>query len=507
MVSPSMKYCGVMLDSARLTEKHAFYFDLLPHLATWGYNTIWWHFTDDQGCSLRFDTRPELASRGAFSKQEIKEFVARAQDCGIEVIPELESFGHMGYITKLKEYHHLFEAVEGKRFGAICPSHPETLEILEDLIREVSELFTSEYIHAGFDEVNFGSCPRCRERLTKEKPWEIFAQHAETVRGIMAKNGKKMMMWGDHLTSEKELADRLPKDITICDWQYFDVNVSSVAYLLEKGFDVICCPALTNFFKVIHPRESNLQNIKDFATVAANFQSAGALGIMNTVWCPYRYLQGAVVHGIALGASVFRNGGMEQESFSEEFAADYFGMNDAHAVGQAIRTLYAVVPELLLVKSLAPLDWDEFEPLAAIEVHECERMGKKATEILNTLQANRACVRRNINIYDDILMTTELVAGLALNGNDIKRLFEIVTLYDLQKGIPREPRVQELLLALADRTRFLHARARECWDRTRFEDEPERDGREHIHQHDASLLYRLGTTARFFEKLIPDEGA
>ena len=130
MTSASLKYYGVMLDSARLTEKHSFYFDLLPYLAKWGYNTIGWHFTDDQGCSIEFDSRPELASRGAFSKQEIEEFVALARECGIEVIPELESFGHMGYITKLEKYRHLFEAIEGKQFGAICPSHPETLEIL-----------------------------------------------------------------------------------------------------------------------------------------------------------------------------------------------------------------------------------------------------------------------------------------------------------------------------------------------------------------------------------------
>ena len=499
-----MKYCGVMLDSARLTERHSFYFDLLPYLAEWGYNTIWWHFTDDQGCSLRFDTRPELASEDAFSKREIREFIARARELGIEVIPELESFGHAGYITRLPEYRHLFEAVGDKRFGAICPSNPETLEILEDLIGEVAELFPSQYIHAGFDEVNFGSCPRCRERLEDEKPWEIFAEHVETVRGIMAKHGKKMMMWGDHLTSEPELADRIPKEIVICDWQYFDVDASAVAGLLEKGFDIVCCPALTNFFKVIHPVESNLRNIKDFANVAADSGSPGVLGLMNTVWCPYRFFQGAIVHGIALAASVFRNGGLEKEGFSEEFAADYFGAADAKAVGEAIRSLYTVVPELLLVKSLAPLNADEFDTLGSMEIQECERMGKDATEILATLRASRDRVTRNVVHFDDIIATMEIVAGLARNGEDIRQLFEIVTMDDLLEGSSREPRVRDPLRSLADRTGSLHAMALDCWNRTRFEDDPDRDGRMHIHAYDASILYRLRTAAQFFEKLIPE---
>ena len=497
-----MKYFGVMLDSARLTETHSFYFDLVPYLAKWGYNTIWWHFTDDQGCSLKFDTRPELASQGAFSKQEMKEFISCAHDHGIEVIPELESFGHMGYITRHEEYSHLSDAVEGKHFGAICPSNPGTLEILEDLIGEVAELFTSECIHAGFDEVNFGSCPRCQERLREEKHWEIFARHVEKVQDIMARNGKKMMMWGDHLVSEAELADRIPKDIVICDWQYFDVEASSVTGLLEKGFDVICCPALTNFFKVIHPRESNLQNIDAFSRVARSMQSESVVGMMNTVWCPYRFLQGAVVHGIALGASIFLNDSVERNSFAQKFAADYFGVSDAQAIGHAIGTLYTVVPDLLLVKSLAPLNRNEFDTLGNMELKECERMGREAKKILTTLQANRPHVSRNINHYDDLIVTTEIIAGLALNGEDIRQLFEITTMDDLVAGTCRDPQARELTGSLADRTRSLHARALECWNRTRFEDEPDRDGRAHINPFDASLLYRLHTAAEFFENLV-----
>jgi hypothetical protein len=507
VTSPSMKYYGVMLDSARLTEKHSFYFDLLPYLAKWGYNTVWWHFTDDQGCSLQFDTRPELASKGAFTKQEIKEFIALAADHGIEVIPELESFGHAGFITKLPKYRHLFDAVEGRHFGAICPSNSETLEILEDLIREVAELFPSEYIHGGFDEVNFGSCPRCQERLEKKKRWEIFAQHVETIKEIMARHGKKMMMWSDHLITEKELADRISNDIVICDWQYFDVETSNITGLLEKGFDVICCPALTNAFKVIHSRESNLQNIKDFTTVAEDNHSANMLGLMNTVWCPYRFLQGVAVHGIAVAARIFRNGGEEPEEFSEEFTVDYFGVSDAQAVGRAIRSLYAVVPELMLVKSLIPLNDGEFEPLSAMEIQECKRMGREAKEIGDTLLTNRPHVSTNINHYDDIVATAEIIAGLALNGEDIRQLFDTVTMDDVLKGDIRDPRAQELLRSLAERSRSLHAWALECWNRTRFEDEPDRDGRVHIYSYDASILYRLETAAEYFGNLVADAGA
>jgi hypothetical protein len=496
-----MKYVGVMLDSARLTERHSFYFDLVPYLAKWGYNTVFWHFTDDQGCSLEFDSRPEIASRGAFSKREMADFISCARDHGIEVIPELESFGHTGYITSHEEYGHLSDAVEGKHFGAICPSNPESLEILEDLIGEVAELFTAEYVHAGFDEVNFGSCPRCQERLKREKPWQLYARHVETIQEMLAKHGRKMMMWGDHLASRPELADRIPKNIIICDWQYFDVESSHLTRLLDTGFDVICCPALTNFFKVIHPRESNLQNLRDFTKVAGSLQSANIIGMMNTVWCPYRLLQGAVVHGIAIGGTIFRSDSTDKGSFSRGFADDYFGVADARAVGDAIGALYNVTPELLLVKSLVPLHRDEFDTLNAMEIEECRRMRREAKKILDTLQANRPYVSRNGTHYDDLLATTEIITGLARNGEDIRQLFELTTMEAVLDGSCRDPRARELLNSLAERTRSLHARARACWNRTRFEDEPDRDGRAHINPFDASLLYRLQTAAGFFEEL------
>ena len=131
-------------------------------------------------------------------------------------------------------------------------------------------------------------------------------------------------------------------------------------------------------------------------------------------------------------------------------------------------------------------------------------MGMESGEIAGTLRANRPQVSKNIHHYDDIVATAEIIAGLALNGEDIRQLFDTVTMDDVLKGNLRDPRAQELLRSLAERSWSLHARALECWDRTRFEDEPDRDGRIHIYSFDASILYRLKTAAEFFENLMAD---
>lgn len=152
---------GMMLDPARLTERHEFYFGLLPQLADWGYNTLWWHFMDDAGFALRLQSHPELASPFAFSRAETARLVRQAARHGIEVVPEVECLGHALSITALPRYARLFNG-EPHGHNAVCPSHPDTLPLIRDIIEEVAALFHSPYFHAGLDEANLGDCPRCR---------------------------------------------------------------------------------------------------------------------------------------------------------------------------------------------------------------------------------------------------------------------------------------------------------------------------------------------------------
>lgn len=50
---------GVMLDPARTPEKISYYKKCLEFCSDWGYNTLFWHFTDDQGCRLKFESHPK----------------------------------------------------------------------------------------------------------------------------------------------------------------------------------------------------------------------------------------------------------------------------------------------------------------------------------------------------------------------------------------------------------------------------------------------------------------
>ena len=117
---------GVMIDCVRITERTDYYRKLIPQLADWGYNTIFWHFTDDQGCALKLKSRPELSSRYALSRQETEGLIRLAARYGIEVVPEVESLGHTLYITHLKPGN---EALIVEELRELLPErHPRALK-------------------------------------------------------------------------------------------------------------------------------------------------------------------------------------------------------------------------------------------------------------------------------------------------------------------------------------------------------------------------------------------
>jgi N-acetyl-beta-hexosaminidase len=115
---------AVMLDPARLMEKKAYYRGLLPWLREWGYNTLHFHLTDDQGSALAFPSHPELAKDGAFTADEMREFVKAASKLGISVIPEIESLGHTRCITGRREYRKLGAAPESG-FNSLDPDNED----------------------------------------------------------------------------------------------------------------------------------------------------------------------------------------------------------------------------------------------------------------------------------------------------------------------------------------------------------------------------------------------
>ena len=77
-----------------------YYRRLIAFSADWGFNALVFRLADDQGAAIRFESHPEFFThKNALTAAQVRELVAYGQQRGVELIPEIESFGHTKFIT------------------------------------------------------------------------------------------------------------------------------------------------------------------------------------------------------------------------------------------------------------------------------------------------------------------------------------------------------------------------------------------------------------------------
>ena len=181
---------GIMIDCSRLIEKHEYYYKLIDFMSEWHQNTLLFHFTDDHGCAIQLESLPGKARYGAFTVTEIKDLIAYASTKNIQVIPELETFGHTRFITDTPGYEHLYAGLKTEKveFNAIDPLNPETFELMEKLVQEISGIFPSKYLHIGCDEVDLVDYCKSKGLDNHHKVW---ADYVNRIINLARKYGKK----------------------------------------------------------------------------------------------------------------------------------------------------------------------------------------------------------------------------------------------------------------------------------------------------------------------------
>lgn len=412
----------LMLDLARVMERKEYYDRLLPWLAEWGYNTLHLHLTDDQGCQLVFPRRPELASKGAYTLEEMQQFIRKADSLGIEVIPEIESLGHAGFITRLAKYSHLGSDSSGYYvMNALDPENLETRSILEDLIKDTAEIFPSPILHVGLDEVDFSKLPRYKD-LPKEEHWKIFADHAVWVHQLVREQGKRPAMWGDHILSTPQMADKFQKDVLIGDWHYeAEPKPETMDFFLEKGFEVWGVPSTMCWAGRVVSNSFNLANVRDFTGYALFRKARGVTGLINAVWCPWRYLPGAMDWPIAWAGQVFSQE-KEDPAFCQGFCGSFYGLSASQArqAAEAFNLLHEAAPNhFLYEKVLLGSDFTQKHRRSDFtreHRRQCEIRLPAFTTAAGKLAAILPKAKQNADRLEDVVLSARLLARWAQYG-------------------------------------------------------------------------------------------
>lgn len=232
-----------------------------------------------------FKDEPLIPNRYAYTREEIKSFIAYCNSLNIDVIPLQQSFGHVEYILRNPKYKDLRE--DQKDYSQINPlKEAESKKLFTTLYRDLISTHTSDYIHIGGDETYLlGHSEESKKKIKAVGIGRLYGDYIKMLCEIVVSLGKKPVLWADIALKYPDAVVGLPKETIFVDWNYgWDINMfGDHEKLMNSGFEIWGAPALRshpdNFF--LTEWEKHFNNIKDFVPLA---EKMGYKGIILTSW-------------------------------------------------------------------------------------------------------------------------------------------------------------------------------------------------------------------------------
>ncbi|WP_274922778.1 family 20 glycosylhydrolase [Streptomyces clavifer] len=171
--TPDRAQRGLNLDIVRKHYSAEWIEARLREMADLKLNQLGLHFSDDQAFRIESESHPEVVSEEHLTKAEVRRILALAESLHITVVGEIDSPGHLGAVLRAHPDLQLRDTQGVARQGAIDISRTESAEIVDDLLREYSELFPGAWFHVGADEY---------QALTVSDPQASYPQLAAAAR-------------------------------------------------------------------------------------------------------------------------------------------------------------------------------------------------------------------------------------------------------------------------------------------------------------------------------------
>lgn len=240
---PAFQWRGAMLDVARTFRQKTAVKSLLDEMALLKMNIFHWHLTDDQGWRIEINKYPKLTEIGAwrdtcsllsypltgwdktvwgniappvyqnkptggyYTKNDIKEIVNYAAQRHITIIPEIEMPGHcsaaIAAYNWLGSNNNVNKVPAKTKPAALNVADEKVCLFMEDVLKEVMELFPGKIIHIGGDEVkpkawqDNEEIKSYMEKNSLKNYSDLQMSFINRISHFISKNGFRMMGWNE----------------------------------------------------------------------------------------------------------------------------------------------------------------------------------------------------------------------------------------------------------------------------------------------------------------------
>lgn len=307
---------------------------IITRMALMGLNRFYIYMEDS------FELPDELYfgyMRSRYSEAELREIDDFAYMLGIEVVPCIQTLGHLASVLRWPAYSGIKE-----NESVLLVGEEKTYIFIEKMIDAVTRPLRTNKIHVGLDEAwNLGLGEYLRRHGYTE-PYEVMQMHVSRVLEICKKRNLKPMMFSDmymrmanntgipfydYYSVEKplpqEIIDSAPKDVGLSYWDYCHANEDDYVALIKRhqllSENIVFVGAIWSWtsFGVDYP--------KTFKTTIAALSACRKCGVQDvfaTIW------GGAGEHnifatllGMQLWAELDYNGSFDKEKLKKRFKA------------------------------------------------------------------------------------------------------------------------------------------------------------------------------------------
>ena len=227
----------------------------------------------DIGEAMLYESRPEIAVKGAWTHAQMRAEIDRLRGLGFELVPKLNfSACHdvwLGYYSRML-------------------STPLYYEACRDIINEVCELFRPKYFHLGMDEETYGHQKNFEYAVVRNGDlwWHDFYFFVECVE----RHGARPWIWSDYIWNHPEIfIEKMPREVLQSNWYYssrfsaadegFSENeakyLAAFELLDRHGYDQVPTGSVWS-------NENNFERLTEYC--AERISPEHFLGMMQTVW-------------------------------------------------------------------------------------------------------------------------------------------------------------------------------------------------------------------------------
>ena len=276
-------------------------------------------------------------NRGALTARDVKELDKYARQHHVELIPIFQTLGHWENILAMPEY---------ARYAEFPGAHTLNLaderiyKLLEEMIGEVAQAFSSPFFHIGADETADVGLGGSKKLVEQSNLISVYLNHYKRVFSIVKKYKKKPMMYGDMLLENPDILPQLPKDVVVVDWQYdARLDFPSSKLFRQSNIPFVVSPAIRNYIGPFPNYLHTLVNIRNFAE--QGFRT-GSMGLLTSNWNDFggEALRELNYYGYAWTAEcAWQPTRADVVGFNERLFAGFFGNEDAARTGQLVYAL------------------------------------------------------------------------------------------------------------------------------------------------------------------------